>query len=218
MTRPRFLIAVVGTNTEVGKTWVSQHLLSHARMHGSRVAARKPVQSFTAGERETDAEQLAAASGESVHAVCPEHRWYPVPMAPPMAADVLGRPRISMAELVAEIVWPAQVELGLVETVGGVRSPLAHDGDSIELVRQLSPDAVLLVADAGLGTINAVRLALQVTAPWPTCVFLNRYDAANELHRLNRQWLLRQDGIAARTGIEELPLRLDRESFSKPCG
>ena len=58
----------------------------------------------------------------------------------------------------ASIAWPeAAVDVGLVETVGGVRSPLAEDGDSRDLVRALAVDVVVLVADAGLGTIDAVR-------------------------------------------------------------
>ena len=42
-TRPDLLIAVVGTGTEVGKTWVSAHLLRDLRAEGHRVAARKPA-------------------------------------------------------------------------------------------------------------------------------------------------------------------------------
>src|SRR5690606_37163555 len=90
MRRPGELLVVAGTGTEIGKTWAAQRLLLQARERGLRVAARKPAQSFVAGEQSTDAELLAAASGEAAEEVCPRHRWYPVPMAPPMAADVLG--------------------------------------------------------------------------------------------------------------------------------
>ena len=50
------------------------------------------------------------------------------------------------------------------ETAGGVRSPQADDGDAVDLVRLLAPDLVVLVADAGLGTINAVRLCVDALA------------------------------------------------------
>jgi dethiobiotin synthetase len=52
------------------------------------------------------------------------------------------------------------VDVGLVETAGGVRSPQADDGDVLDLVAAIAPDHVILVADAGLGTINAVRLSV----------------------------------------------------------
>ena len=193
--RPERLIAVVGTHTEVGKTWVGQQLLRTWRASGLSVAARKPVQSFDPGSAPTDAELLASASGEDVHAVCPAHRWYARAMAPPMAADVLDRSRITLADLIDELAWPVSAQLGLVETVGGVLSPLAHDGSSLDLVRLLAPDDVLLVADASLGTINAIRLCMQVLASYRVHVLLNRYDSSNELHRLNAEWLRSRDEL-----------------------
>ena len=192
--RPELLITVVGTGTEVGKTWVSAHLLRDLRAEGHTVAARKPAQSFGPEDRTTDAHVLGGATGEDPTDVCPKHRWYTVPMAPPMAADVLGRPPFTIADLVLETAWPVLgPEIGLVETAGGVRSPQAPDGDAITLIEELQPDMVLLVADAGLGTINGVRLSLEaldtgahVATP---LVMLNRFDPADDLHRRNRSFL-----------------------------
>lgn len=197
MTRPKRLIGILGTATDVGKTHVAAQWLAQLRRQGLRVAARKPVQSFDPRTGATDASRLAQATGEDETAVCPAHRSYPLALAPPMAADALRRPRIAIADLLEEIRWPEGIDVGVVETAGGPRSPLAHDGDSVDLVRLLRVDRVLLVADAGLGTINATRLALACLAPLPTLVFLNRYDDANELHRMNRQWLVAKYGVDA---------------------
>lgn len=202
--RPQRLICIVGTNTEVGKTWVSAKLLRHARSLRMSVAARKPVQSFDISQVSTDAIELAQATGESPDDVCPAHRNYPLALAPPMAADLLRKPRIALADLIQEIRWPQHIDLGLVETVGGLRSPLSHDGDSVDLVKALEPDRVLLVADAGLGTLNAVRLSLACLAPLTATVFLNRFDTANELHQLNRQWLLERYSLAVATHVQEI--------------
>jgi len=192
--RPDLLIVVVGTGTEVGKTWVSAHLLRELRAEGHPVAARKPAQSFGPEDRTTDAHVLGAATGEEPTDVCARHRWYTVPMAPPMAADVLGRPPFTIADLVLETAWPVPAPaIGLVETAGGVRSPQAIDGDAVTLIEELQPDIVVLVADSGLGTINGVRLSLEaldrgshVATP---LVMLNRFDPADDLHRRNRSWL-----------------------------
>jgi dethiobiotin synthetase len=160
--RPRRLVLVVGTGTDVGKTWVSAHLLATLRAAGLTVAARKPAQSFDPGDDPAafDSAVLGAASGEPSESVCRPGRWYEIAMAPPMAADALGRDPFTVAELVEEVSWPpSQVDVGLVETAGGVRSPQAHDGDAVALSGAFAPDIVVLVADAGLGTINAVRLS-----------------------------------------------------------
>ena len=204
MRRPERLVFITGTGTEVGKTWVGARLAEVLRASGLRVSARKPAQSFEAGEGPTDAEVLGAATGEEAATICPRHRWYEVAMAPPMAADVLGRPPIKIAELVAEIDFADGIDVGLVETVGGVRSPLAHDGDTVDLIAHLKPDAVVLVADAGLGTINAVLLSFAALAPAPVHVILNRFDAGDPLHVANERWLSEHFGLNVSTDVDAL--------------
>ncbi|GFE83789.1 hypothetical protein GCM10011487_57890 [Steroidobacter agaridevorans] len=207
--RPSLLIGVIGTNTEVGKTWVTAQLLATLKLRGSRVAARKPVQSYGPDEIDTDAARLAGASGEEVTEICPAHRWYPLGLAPPMAAQALGRGPVWMSELVSETRWPADVDIGFVETVGGVRSPLACDGDSLELLRRLEVDRMLLVADAELGTINAVRLTLAAVSPVPTVVYLNRFNPNSKLHELNRRWLAEQDKLTVITDVHSLAVAIE---------
>jgi dethiobiotin synthetase len=206
--RPERLVLVCGTGTEVGKTWVGGRLLTELRSRGVSVAARKPAQSFdidSGGRRlggPTDAELLAAASGEHPGSVCHPSRSYHRAMAPPMAAEALGLPPFTVADLVEEMVWPdLRVQLGVVEMAGGVRSPQASDGDCTDVVAALAPDVVVLVADAGLGTINGVRLSMDALATatdglpgTDTVVVLDRYDSHHDIHRRNRQWLSGRHG------------------------
>jgi dethiobiotin synthetase len=202
MNRPEKLVAVAGTGTEIGKTWVTCRLLELSRTRALKAVARKPAQSFADGEL-TDADHLGAAGGEPPEAVCARHRWYPVAMAPPMAADVLGRGRIQLDGLLAEMNWPHALDLGFVETAGGLRSPIAHDGDNVELIRRLAPNDVLLVADAGLGTINSVRMSLAALQGQRVRVFLNRFDATNDLHVRNHRWLVDEYGCTALHQLED---------------
>ena len=209
--RPRVTVFVTGTGTDIGKTWLSVAILQNARRRRLRVAARKPVQSFDPSERATDAERLGDASGEPPATVCPEHRWYGVPIAPPMAAASLGMPPPFMADLIQEIdrSWPdPAVDLGLVEGAGGVASPLASDGDSAALAGALRPDVVVLVADAGLGTINAVRLSCPALEPLTVVVYLNRFDHEQELHERNRAWLAEVDGLQVSCDRDDLAGRI----------
>jgi len=207
------LVVCAGTGTEVGKTWVGASVLTSLRTAGVTVAARKPAQSFDPDDTQpTDADVLAAATGEDPTIVCPSHRWYPLPMAPPMAAAALGRPPFTIADLVAELAWsshPVSPTLRWVESVGGVRSPLADDGDTVELCAALEPQLVVLVADAGLGTINAIRLSVAALAGHQTVVLLNRYDPSNDLHRRNLEWLDRRCHLDVVTAIRELAYRLE---------
>jgi dethiobiotin synthetase len=183
---PDRLVLVTGTGTEVGKTWVACELLAALRAEGRTVAAAKPAQSFDAAP--TDADLLALATGQSPQEVCPSHRWYPIPYAPPMAAEALGRPPFTIADLAAETRF-GEVDVALVEGAGGPRSPLAADGDTVDLAGLLDPDLVVVVAPAGLGAINAARLSADVFAPRPVVVHLNRFDPADPLHAANARWL-----------------------------
>ncbi|QYG91382.1 aminotransferase class I/II-fold pyridoxal phosphate-dependent enzyme [Iamia sp. SCSIO 61187] len=209
--RPATLVAVLGTGTEVGKTWVAARLLAALRVEGRTVAARKPAQSAEPDDpTPSDADELAAATGEDPLDVCPAHRRYARAMAPPMAAAALGRPGLTVADLAAEVTWPDGVDVGLVETAGGAASPAADDGDSLALVRAIGPDHVVLVADAGLGTINGIRLVVAAMAAdrWPATVVLNRYDAGDPLHVANRAWLRTREGLDVVTDVEALAERI----------
>jgi dethiobiotin synthetase len=202
MNHPSQLIAVAGTGTEIGKTWVTCRLLELSRTRALKAVARKPAQSFDDGEL-TDADHLGVAGGEPPATVCARHRWYAVAMAPPMAADVLGRERIVLDCLLAEMNWPHGLDFVFVETAGGLRSPIAHDGDNVELIRRLAPNEVLLVADAGLGTINSVRLSLAALEGHRVRVFLNRFDVTSDLHIRNHRWLVDEYGCVAFHRLED---------------
>ena len=210
--RPGYLVMVTGTATAVGKTWVAAAAASHARSQGIRVSARKPAQSYDvdrAGRplEPTDADVLSAATGEPATTICPPHRWYPLAMAPPMAADALRWPPITVAQLHTELCWGPGTELGFVEAAGGVRSPLAHDGDGATFAHRLQPDLTVLVGDAGLGTINVVRMSLEALRPLEVVVLLNHFDPLSDLHLRNRRWLVERDGC--RVAISPLGLLPD---------
>jgi dethiobiotin synthetase len=207
--RPGRVVVVAGTGTEIGKTYVGASIVRALREQGHTVIARKPAQSFDAGDTSTDASILGTATGEPPEIVCPKHRWYPVPMAPPMAAVALGRDAFSTSDLVLETTQSlTAAEVALVETAGGSWSPQASDGMHVgDFAAQLGADAVLLVADAGLGVIHAVRGAAAAFAT-PPIVFLNRYDAANALHGENRAWLAGHDHFTVVTSAAEAAVML----------
>lgn len=224
-TRPGTVVVVAGTGTEVGKTWVARRLAERLRAGGLVVSARKPAQSFDPGDPTTDADELGAGTGESAEVVCPPHRWYRVPMAPPMAADALGLERIVLDDLVREVAgsWGGRApDVGLVELAGGLRSPSAHDGDGVDLIARLAPDLVVLVADAGLGTINSVRLSLDAiaTAEVGAVTLLNRFDATDALHAANLAWLAGATTVPIVASVDDLAgqVRSALPTYCAGCG
>jgi dethiobiotin synthetase len=206
--RPGRLVVVTGTGTGVGKTWATCVMARHFRAIGLKVCARKPAQSFGPDEGPSDAERLAEATGETSAEVCPPWRWYSRPMAPPMAAESLGLAPFRLADIRSELHWPPGADVGLVECAGGVASPQAVDADSVDLVELLAPDRALLVAGAGLGALNDVRLAARALAGHSLVVYLNHFDPGNELHVRNRRWLAERDGLVVTVSTDQLSAAL----------
>jgi dethiobiotin synthetase len=200
------IVVVTGTGTDVGKTWFTAATIGVLREAGHGVSARKPVQSFAPDdEAPNDAEVLGAATGEAPHTVCPAHRWLPRAMAPPMAADVLETAPFTIAELASEVIAGLPTDgIVLVESAGGVRSPIASDGDTVTLVNALQPARIILVADAELGTINLVRMSTDALHDHHVTVYLNRFDPDNELHDRNHDWLVTREGLEVVTNPEAL--------------
>jgi dethiobiotin synthetase len=211
--RPGLVVVVTGTGTEVGKTWVASGLLAELRARGLTVSARKPVQSGDAGSVSGgDAGVLAASSGQDPLEVCPPHRRYGVALAPPMAASEEGRPELLLSDLVdeARVGWTGrEVHVGLIEGAGGAASPIAGDGDTVDLARALQADLIVVVADAGLGVIHAVRAAVawisRLEGDHPdVVVHLNRFDPADRVHSLSRAWLTQRDRLLVTSSLDTL--------------
>jgi len=187
------IVVVVAAGTAIAASAVDVQA-NQPQVAGSNTTALFPTNKQnepTLAVSPTDADVLASATGVEPGTVCPAHRWYELPMAPFMAADALGRPPLLLHDLVAEIAWPEEaVDVGLLETAGGVRSPITTDGkDTVDLAAALCADLVVLVAAAGLGAINGVRLCLTALTAVPVAVFLNRYDPVDDLHRRNLAWM-----------------------------
>ena len=149
-------LAVVGTDTGVGKTVVTAGLTAWLRGEGIAARAIKPAQ--TGYPEDDDAAFVAAACGIDDAVTCLE-RLEP-PLAPAVAAEREGRELRydDLLEGCRRVLSDA--EYGLVEGIGGLRVPLAEGREVVDLVTDLDLPT-LVVAHAGLGTLNHTALTVE---------------------------------------------------------
>ena len=147
---------VTGTDTGVGKTHVTSSLARRARSLGQRVFAFKPIETGNG----TDHELISEAAGNWQTGELRCLYRFKAPLAP-LTAGALEGIEIDL-DRVQRVVQASvtKVDLTLVEGVGGWRVPLTMTADVSTLARMLGLP-VLIVARAGLGTINHSLLTIE---------------------------------------------------------
>ncbi len=144
---------VTGTDTGVGKTEVSCALLSALVAGGERPFAYKPCES--GGVEDTERLWDAAGRWQPKETICLYR--FEAPLAPAIAAR-RERRSVDWKRLLAGFRALGRGP-GVVEGAGGLFVPLTDGFDVIDLVAALKLP-VVLVARAGLGTINHTTLSL----------------------------------------------------------
>jgi dethiobiotin synthetase len=162
MTALSFFVA--GTDTEIGKTFVSSALLHGFARAGLRAAAMKPIASG-AIERDgilhnDDADQLDAAANVAL----PNEIRTPFMMREPIAPHIAAQ-REGISLDIARIVEAhrfavTQADVVVVEGVGGFRVPLTGTLDTADLAVALNLPVVLVVG-MRLGCISHALLTAE---------------------------------------------------------
>lgn len=186
------VIVVTGTGTEVGKTVVTAAVAALARARGRSVAVLKPAQTGVAPGESGDVDEVVRLAGD-VEGV--ELARFPEPLAPATAARRAGMEPVEthrVAEAVEKL--NAMHDLVLVEGAGGLLVRFDDAGATLADVARLLGAPVLVVAPAGLGTLNATALtaeALRARELEPLGVVVGSWPAVPDL--------------AARCNLEDLP-------------
>lgn len=152
------LLAVTGTGTEVGKTVVTAAIVALANEAGQRVAVVKPAQTGVADGDESDVAAVRRLTGvDDMH----ELIRYPDPLAPATAARRAGVSALGVDVMAREIQQLHDRDLILVEGAGGMLVHLDDSGRTLADLADAVNAPVVVVAAAGLGTLNAVALTCE---------------------------------------------------------
>lgn len=187
---------ITGTGTDVGKTYVTGLIIKKLRENGKNAAYYKAAMS--GNERCTDgtllpgdALQVKSISGigQPLTEMCPY--IYETAVSPHLASKIEGNPVKMELVLQGFDNVCGRYDYVTAEGSGGILCPLRFDQQKIQLedfiqARNLS---CLMIADAGLGAINAVVLTAEYmkarNIPVKGILF-NRYEPGNRLHEDNK--------------------------------
>ena len=196
---------VIGTGTDVGKTYVTALLLKQIRQSGINAAYFKAALSGAKTDSSGrlipgDAEEVCHISGiqEAPETFVPY--VYKAAVSPHLASKWEGNPVVLS---VVKEQWEAlaqRFDFLIAEGSGGIVCPLRRDFQSIDLIdviKMLKYDAVL-VAASGLGTLNAILLTAEYAEHHGVniCgIVLNQFEDDNPLHADNLYMAEQMTGI-----------------------
>ena len=187
-------IFITATGTDIGKTYVSALIVKKMREAGLNCGYYKPVLSGVKEQNgklvESDCNYVVNTANLPVNAdECVTYRWKEA-VSPHLAAKRAGEV-IQTEKILNDYKKMCDMfDYVLVEGAGGITCPLRLDNE-IYLLKDLIKDLdipVIIVADGGLGTINATLLTVEYARKNNikiNGIILNNFDSGNFMHNDN---------------------------------
>lgn len=210
------LIAVTGTDTGVGKTWVACALVRAWVAAGLRVRVCKPLETGwpDGSADETDAGRLRLAAGaqQAIEDVCLYR--FREPVAPYVAANRDGV--VIDTDLIARHIERLRdgCDVVLVEGAGGLLAPLAPGWTLLDLAARTGAAVLVVVADR-LGCLNHALLterALGTAGVHHLGFVMNLRPGTEDPSRLSNAKTL---GEWTHAPIRRAPERADSEAWGR---
>ena len=173
---------ITGTNTEVGKTFVTCEMLKHLVKSKKSTAAFKPVETGCNKNNKilqpNDSKRFYKVLGKtlSLDLINP-YRFIP-PISPNRAIR-LAKENISLNDYCDKLNLLNTHDYILIEGAGGVCSPLSCDGLNIDFAKKVKMDSILVARDE-IGVINNVILSINTFIKYKLnlkAIVLNRINA-----------------------------------------
>lgn len=222
-------IFITGTGTDVGKTYVTGLILKKLAESGAHCAYYKAAMS--GNERDStgrllpgDALRVKQISGISqpVEEMCPY--IYERAVSPHLAARIEGNP-VCLPRIREDFRRLSEKhDFVVMEGSGGILCPIRRDEETLwleDIIRELGLSS-LIVADAGLGTINALLLTIHYMEARKLPIrgiLLNRFHEGDEMEEDNRRVCEELSGypVLACVAEGESALALSAEELEKYC-
>lgn len=213
---------ITGTGTDVGKTFAAGLIVKKLCSSGKSAAYFKAAMSgnFRGADGRLipgDALSVKQMSGisQEIPDMCPY--VYENAFSPHLASRIEGNPvRMDVVKQCFERVC-SQYEYVTVEGSGGILCPICVDGEKIfleDIIRELSLPSVI-VADAGLGTINHAGLTADYMRRRGLPVkgiILNHWHPGNRMEEDNRKMCEMVTGLKVLACVEEGADELDMDA------
>ncbi|MFH5210784.1 dethiobiotin synthase [Antrihabitans spumae] len=209
------ILLVTGTSTGVGKTVVTAALAAAVAASGRSVAVCKPAQTGIGVDEPGDLADIQRLSGTETLV---ELARYPDPLAPDTAARRSRLPALLLADVVSTVrKLDSEHDVTLVEGAGGLLVGLGDRGFTVvDLAVELDA-AVVVVAAAGLGTLNHSALTVSaLAAAGVSCsgLVVGSWPAVPDLAaECNLEDLPRVTGIGIVGSVPEGAGAFERETF-----
>ena len=217
-------IFITATGTDIGKTYVSALIVKKMREVGFNCGYYKPVLSGveTKNGKLTKSDcnyvvetaKLPAEANECVT------YWWEEAVSPHLAAKRAGQ-IIETEKIKADFKKACdKYEYLLIEGAGGITCPLRLDNEKYllkDLIKDLGTD-IIIVADAGLGTINSTLLTVEYAKKNGINIqgiILNNYDSDNFMHidNLKQTEYLTGEKVISKVRKNENDIELLNEYF-----
>ena len=215
---------ITGTGTDVGKTYVTGLIVKKLAQSGKKAAYYKAAMS--GNERQPNGELIPndalyvktiAQISQPLEEMCPY--VYETAVSPHLASKMEGNP-VEMEQVLQRLDdLCGEYDYVTVEGSGGIVCPLRYDTQEIFLKDLITARKMgcLIVAHAGLGTINAVVLTVEYMKSNQIPIqgiILNQYEQGNPLHEDNQFMCERMTGIpvlaCVKNGDTELELPVEQ--------
>lgn len=194
-------VFITGTGTDIGKTYVTALIAKALRSMGVNVGYYKAAISGAESVEESDAGYVKRFSGLEQETGTLLSYLYKNPLSPHLAARIEGNPP-ALSVIKSDYSHVAsQHDFVLAEGSGGIICPIRWDEQETimleDIVKALGLDTIV-VADAGLGTINAAVLTVSYLKSKNIGVrgiMLNRFDGDSVMHCDNLLMIEKLSGV-----------------------